>query len=86
MHGRQEALALVVQDPKNVTFRKMRRPTPGKGQIGDDTILWFGRHKGKALADVPDEYLLWLYENQRSGMLTGYITENLESIKKNAKQ
>lgn len=26
-------------------------------------VLWFGRHKGKRLDEVDDEYLDWLYEH-----------------------
>ena len=27
----------------------------------DDTEIWFGKHKGTRLSDVPASYLQWLY-------------------------
>lgn len=52
----------------------------------------FGKHKGKHLKDVPDDYLLWLYDNYQSWIqkkkklnntqrgLLAYIEDNLDSI------
>ena len=43
----------------------------------------FGIHKGKQLDQIPDSYLLWLYENNKcSGELKEYIEDNLDVIKK----
>jgi hypothetical protein len=28
--------------------------------------LWFGKHEGKELSEVPDDYLLWLMEKTSS--------------------
>lgn len=53
-------------------------------KITDQSVMPFGQYKGQKLAEVPDEYLLFLYENERAGRLTDYIKENLESIRKNA--
>jgi uncharacterized protein (DUF3820 family) len=48
----------------------------------DTDIMPFGIHKGKAMANVPPEYLLWLYENNKCyGAVKDYIAENLETIK-----
>ncbi len=48
----------------------------------DDSIITFGKHKGQKLANVPPEYLLWLYENGNIyGELQAYIADNLEVIK-----
>ena len=48
----------------------------------DDSIITFGKHKGQKLANVPPEYLLWLYENGNIyGELKAYIADNLEVIK-----
>jgi uncharacterized protein (DUF3820 family) len=48
----------------------------------DNDIMPFGRHKGKAMANVPPEDLLWLYENNKCyGAVKDYIRENLETIK-----
>ena len=48
----------------------------------DDSIITFGKYKGQKLANVPPEYLLWLYENGNVyGELKAYIADNLEVIK-----
>lgn len=52
----------------------------------------FGKHKGKALANVPAHYLLWvradIYSNrpQPKSPLSVYIEENLNDLKLEAKQ
>jgi uncharacterized protein (DUF3820 family) len=47
----------------------------------DESIMPFGKYKGEKLANVPDEYLLWLYENGKCfGELKLYIKENLDVI------
>ena len=44
----------------------------------DNTIMPFGMHKGKHLHQVPDEYLIWLYDNGKvNGKLADYIKINL---------
>lgn len=51
-------------------------------------ILSFGIHQGKDIEDVPDRYLLWMWENwkgARVGKLWDYLRENIDAIKKNAK-
>jgi uncharacterized protein (DUF3820 family) len=50
----------------------------------DKTLMPWGMHKGKALANVPDSYLLWAYtENKAHGELREYIKNNLASINTN---
>lgn len=50
----------------------------------DDSIMPFGKHKGAQLADVPDKYLLWLYEKGMGNPdLRAYISDNLDAIKAN---
>ena len=50
--------------------------------ITDDTIMWFGKYKGTKLANVPDEYLLYLYNNNKAyGKLKEYIENNLDNLK-----
>ena len=42
----------------------------------------FGRYKGEKMANVPPEYLLWIFENNKcSAEVAKYIAENLEVIK-----
>jgi len=51
----------------------------------DESIMPFGKFIGIKLANVPDEYLLWLFrENKCFGELYNYIKENYDAIKKNA--
>lgn len=51
--------------------------------MNDESIMLFGMHKGKKLANVPANYLLWLYENEKAfGTLKTYIEENMDAIKK----
>jgi len=50
--------------------------------MNDNDIMPFGQHKGKAMANVPPEYLLFLYETGKMyGQVKDYIAENLETIK-----
>lgn len=53
--------------------------------LTDNSILQVGKaYKGKALKDVPDDYLLWLYnEGIATGELAKYIKDNLDVINKN---
>lgn len=61
------------------------KPKPIKKEVfTDESIMPFGIHKDKKkLKDVPDQYLLWLYNNDRMGKLKPYITENIQAIRKN---
>ena len=46
-------------------------------KIEDTEIMPFGKHKGKKLANVPADYLLWLYDNDKCyGTIRQYIQEN----------
>jgi len=48
----------------------------------DDSIMPFGIHKGKKLANVPASYLLWLYDtNKAHGKLKEYIIQNMDVLK-----
>lgn len=50
----------------------------------DEDIMTFGVHKGKKLANVPDDYLLWLYDMDKCyGALKAYIQDNLEVLRQN---
>lgn len=54
----------------------------------DDTPMPFGKHKGKALRDVPARYLLWLEGTLRRDDwkdLQAYIKDNYEALKLQAK-
>lgn len=47
--------------------------------LTDKSLMPFGKHKGKALIDVPDDYFLWLYTNGiKDGNLKDYIEDNFD--------
>ena len=48
----------------------------------DESLMPIGKYKGEKMANVPSEYLLWLYENGNIyGELKQYIKDNLDVIK-----
>lgn len=50
--------------------------------LNDDSIMPFGKYKGEKLGDVPADYLLWLYENDRCDRkVKSYVEENMDVIK-----
>jgi len=50
--------------------------------MNDESAMPFGKYKGEKLANVPAEYLLYIYENyQLFSDLRQYITDNLDVIK-----
>lgn len=50
--------------------------------LADESIMPYGVHKGKEMANVPASYLLWLYENNKcSGEVREYVKDNLDVIK-----
>jgi hypothetical protein len=61
-------------------------------QFTDNTLMPFGKHKGKKISHIPDEYLLWLWgelELKCSSFarpLKDYLDENIEAIKLNVFQ
>lgn len=60
--------------------------------MNDESIMQFGKHKGERLEDIPDSYLLWLYDThsesleQRHPKLFEYLQSNLDAIKANCKK
>lgn len=50
--------------------------------LTDHTPMPYGKYKGTPMANVPADYLLWLYENDRcSDDVRDYIFDNLDIIK-----
>jgi hypothetical protein len=51
-------------------------------EITDESFMRFGKHKGKKLKDVPDQYLWWLYSetdlHKTDGPLYDYCEDRLE--------
>ena len=48
----------------------------------DNSLMLFGKHRGEKMANVPPEYLLWIFENNKcTTEVAKYIAENLDVIK-----
>ena len=49
--------------------------------LTDESPMPWGMHQGKLLGEVPPEYLVWLYENNKvNGNLKRYIADNLSVL------
>ena len=58
--------------------------------MSDDSLMPFGKHKGKKLIYVPASYLHWLWTNglksqAKTDPLAQYIEENLDALKEEYK-
>lgn len=52
------------------------------GQLSDNSLMPFGKYRGEKMANVPPEYLLWIFENNKcTPDVAKYIAENLEVLK-----
>lgn len=50
--------------------------------LTDQSPMPYGKHQGTAMANVPAQYLLWLYENQKcTHEVREYITDNLDALR-----
>lgn len=53
----------------------------------DQTVINYGKHAGQKLANIPADYLIWLYENDKcNAPMRAYIKDNLEVLKAEIKQ
>ena len=53
----------------------------------DTDPMPYGKHQGIAMANVPAEYLLWLYkEKKASKPVKQYIEDNMDVLKKEVKK
>lgn len=79
----KEALATMVE-VAYAAHKKGLLPNEAMEKYNDNTVINFGAHKGKKLANVPASYLLWLYENNISHKpeLKAYIEDNMDALKK----
>lgn len=49
--------------------------------LTDDSIMPFGKHQGTAMANVPADYLIYLYDRDICyGEVKDYIKENLDVL------
>ena len=61
----REGRALVIKQGKRPTGKRKRgrrhkKPAPKTGAWSQNTVLWFGKHKGQPLHEVPHNYLTWM--------------------------
>ncbi len=48
----------------------------------DNSLMPFGKYRGEKMANVPADYLLWIFENNKcTPEVAKYIAENLSVIK-----
>lgn len=51
--------------------------------LKDDSLMPFGKHQGKKMANVPAGYLLWLNDQPWvDGNVKAYIHDNIEALRK----
>jgi uncharacterized protein (DUF3820 family) len=48
----------------------------------DESPMPFGQYKNTPLAAIPNDYLLFLYENDKAGRIKPYILHNIDAIRK----
>lgn len=55
--------------------------------MDDESLMPFGKYAGQKLANIPAEYLIWLYENGKIyGSIKDYIRENMDVLKEEVKR
>lgn len=55
--------------------------------LRDDSPMPWGKHEGKRMIDVPADYLLWLYDNNKAGKKVDmYIFANLQALRKEVEE
>lgn len=55
--------------------------------LTDESLMPFGKHKGEKLANVPPDYLIWLYDNNKCfDDLRKYIESNMDVLKAEIEQ
>jgi len=51
-------------------------------KLTDESLMPYGKHKGEKMANVPPEYLIWLYDNEKcSRDVSLYIKDNLDVLR-----
>lgn len=51
-------------------------------KLTDKSLMPYGKYKGVEMANVPADYLLWLYDNEKcSNEVKDYIVDNLEILR-----
>jgi len=56
-------------------------------EISEETIMPFGKHSGEKLANVPADYLIYMYDSGKLyGTIRQYVQENEELLRKEVKE
>lgn len=51
-------------------------------EIKYNTVMNFGKYKGKKLCEIPPDYFIFLHKTGKMGKYKDYIERNLEMFKK----
>lgn len=54
--------------------------------LTDQSKMPFGKYKGKTLAEIPDSYFIWLYDDGVQGDLRVYIEDSVPAIANSIKR
>lgn len=55
--------------------------------LTDNCSMPYGIHKGKAMIDVPADYLIWAHDNKKcSNQVRTYIVQNWDALQKEKKE
>ena len=55
--------------------------------LKDDSLMPYGKHKGKKMKDIPASYLLWLFTSRNyNNEVKRYILNNMAAIESKAIQ
>lgn len=53
----------------------------------DNSLMPYGKYKGKKMANIPASYLLWMYRNDKLfKALEVYVEENMDALEKEEKE
>lgn len=56
-------------------------------KITDNSLMPYGKYKGKKMANIPASYLLWIYRNDKLfKALEVYVEENMDALEKEEKE
>lgn len=57
------------------------------GWMKDDSLMPFGKHQGDKMIDVPADYLIWLFENDKcNAAVRAYVQANEDVLRLQARQ
>lgn len=63
--------------PEEYDVRDVYRKVYNEKRLDDESLMPFGKHKGKLMIDVPDNYLIFLYQ---SGLKPGNVKDYIEDV------